>query len=121
MYIVANGSLTDPVKSKQIVGLMTAEALGWKAPIADPSAAANFAVNVYGKALKLSLPQQVASMTAEKALIATPDTAAHGLLWMTPQVTAQTISSLALGGTKATTSMFSSSLLTEVYKNGIIA
>jgi ABC-type nitrate/sulfonate/bicarbonate transport system substrate-binding protein len=121
VYIAASDSLTDPVKSKQVVGLMTAEALGWRAAIADPSAAANFAVNVYGKALKLSLPQQVASMKAEGALVSTPDTAAHGLLWMTPEVTAQTIKSLALGGTKATTAMFSSSVLTEVYKSGIIA
>jgi ABC-type nitrate/sulfonate/bicarbonate transport system substrate-binding protein len=121
VYIVANDSLTDPVKSKQVVGLMTAEALGWKAAIADPSAAANFATNVYGKGLKLTLAQQVASMKAEKALVATSDTAAHGLLWMTPQLTAQTIKSLAFGGTKATTSMFSSSVLAEVHKNGIIA
>jgi ABC-type nitrate/sulfonate/bicarbonate transport system substrate-binding protein len=121
IYIVANDSLTDPVKRKQVIGLMTAEALGWKAALADPATAANYAVNVYGKDLKLSMGQQVASMKAEQALVSAPDTGKHGLLWMSPELTAQTIKSLALGGTKATTAMFSSEVLAEVYKNGIIA
>lgn len=121
IYIVANESLADPVKFKQVVGLMTAEALGWKAAIADPAAAASLAVNVYGKDLKLSMQQQVDSMKAEKSLVTSPDTAAHGLMWMTPELTAQTIKSLKLGGTKATTAMFSDKVLTEVYKNGVIA
>lgn len=121
VYIVANSSLTDPVKTKQIVGLMTAEALGWKAAMANPSAAANYAVNVYGKDLKLSMAQQLASMKAEGTLVADADTAKHGLLWLTPQVIEQNIGSLKLGGTNATASMFSSQVLAEVYKNGIIA
>lgn len=121
VYIVANASLTDPDKLKQVVGLMTAEALGWKAAIADPAAAANYAVNVYGKSLKLSMPQQVASMQAEAALVSTADTQAHGLLWMTPDVISQTIKSLELGGTKASTSIFSMSVLSQAYKDGIIA
>jgi ABC-type nitrate/sulfonate/bicarbonate transport system substrate-binding protein len=121
IYIVASDSLTDPVKRQQVVGMMTAEALGWKAAMATPNTAANYAVNVYGKDLKLSLSQQVASMKAEAALVSTADTKAHGLLWMTPDIVASNIKSLALGGTKATTSMFSTDVLSEVYKNGIIA
>lgn len=121
VYIVANDSLTDPDKLKQVVGLMTAEALGWKDALANPSAAANYAVNVYGKDLKLSMAQQVASMKAEKALVSTPDTEKSGLLWLSPEVTAQTIKSLQLGGTKASAAMFSSAVLTQAYKGGIIA
>lgn len=121
IYIVANSSLTDPVKRKQVVGLMAGEALGWQAALASPATAANYAVNVYGKSLKLSMAQQTASMKAEKALVSTPSTDKHGLLWLTPQVIAQTIKSLALGGTKATTAMFSSEVLSEVYKDGAVA
>lgn len=121
VYIVANSSLSDPVKKQQVVALMKAEALGWQAAIADPGEAGALATNVYGKDLKLNLSQQVASMKAERSLVATPDTAAHGLLFMTPQVTAQTMKSLQLGGTKATASMFSTEVLSEVFKTGIIA
>jgi len=121
VYVVASDSLTNPTTLKQVVGLMTAEALGWRAAIADPDAAASYAVNVYGKALKLSMAQQVASMKAEAALVATPATAKYGLLRLTPTVTAQTIKSLDLGGTEASTSMFSDKVLSEVYKSGVIA
>lgn len=121
IYIARTADLADPAKRQQIVGIMTAEALGWKAALADPATAAATATNVYGKSLHLSLQQQTESMMAEKALVMTPDTAAHGLFWMSPTVTAETVRSLGLGGTKATAAMFSNEVLTEVYKNGIIS
>ena len=121
IYIARTADLADSVKRNQIVGLMTAEALGWRDALAAPATAASLAVNTYGKSLNLSLKQQTDSVTAEKALVTTADTDAHGLFWMSPSVTAETIQSLSLGGTKATSAMFTNSVLSEVYKGGVIS
>lgn len=120
VYIVRSADLSDATKRSHIVGLMTGEAKGWKAAFADPQEAATLATNVYGKSLHLSLEQQLKSVEAEQTLVTSADTAAHGLFWMTPALVADSVHSLQLGGTQATSSMFSNEVLSEVYKNGII-
>jgi ABC-type nitrate/sulfonate/bicarbonate transport system substrate-binding protein len=121
IYIARTEDLDDPVKRKQIADLMTAEALGWRDALAAPATAASLAVNDYGKSLHLDLKQQTDSVAAEKSLVVTPDTTANGLFWMSPATVAQTVRSLRLGGTKATASMFTNTVLADVYKSGVIS
>jgi ABC-type nitrate/sulfonate/bicarbonate transport system substrate-binding protein len=121
IYIVKSSSLKDPVMRKQIVGLMTGEAKGWRAAFAAPHEAAHLAVDVYGKKLGLSLEQQYLDMKAEAALVTSPDTAAHGLFHMSPTTVEETVRSLALGGTKASPKMFTNEILDEVYAHGVIS
>ncbi|MDA8184056.1 MAG: ABC transporter substrate-binding protein [Actinomycetota bacterium] len=121
IYIARSSDLADASTRKQIVGLMTGEAKGWRAAFADPHEAASLAVYDYGKSLHLVFQQQFESVKAEQALVTSPATASHGLLWMTPETVAETVKSLALGGTNATPGMFTNEILTEVYSNGIIS
>jgi ABC-type nitrate/sulfonate/bicarbonate transport system substrate-binding protein len=121
IYIARTSDLADASTRKQIVGLMTGEAKGWRAAFANPHEAASLAVYDYGKSLHLVFQQQFESVKAEQALVTSAATAAHGLLWMTPETVAETVKSLALGGTNATPGMFTNEILTEVYSNGIIS
>jgi len=122
IYIARTSDLADPKTRAQIAGVMTGEALGWRAAFADPHEAAHLAVDVYGKSLGLSFDQQFEDVKAEKALVTSPSTAAHGLFWMSPTTVDQTVKSLIVGGTNATPSMFTNEILAEVYqKHGVIS
>ena len=121
IYIARSDSLTDPKKLKQVAGIMMGEAQGWRAAFADPSLAANLAVNVYGKGLHFVYKQQLESVQKEAVLVTSASTAAHGLLWMDSATVDETIRSLELGGTKASASVFTNEVLTEVYHSGIIS
>jgi ABC-type nitrate/sulfonate/bicarbonate transport system substrate-binding protein len=118
LYIAKASDLTDPAKMKTLVGMMKSESLGWSNVLADPDAAASLAVNNFGKDLKLSLAQQKLDAAIQNTFVADADTKAHGLFWMTDEKVAGTIASLALGGVKATPSMFSNAVLEQVYKGG---
>jgi ABC-type nitrate/sulfonate/bicarbonate transport system substrate-binding protein len=121
IYIVRKDSLTDATKRRLVVGLMTGEARGWKAAFEDPTEAAHLAVDVYGKNLHLDYRQQLMSVEKEQVLVTSPATATHGLLWLDGTTIDQTIHSLALGGTSASPSIFTDSVLADVYRHGIIA
>jgi ABC-type nitrate/sulfonate/bicarbonate transport system substrate-binding protein len=116
VYITKGSSLSNSTTHKQVVELMRSEAQGWQAAVADPNAAATLAVTTYGKDLKLDPTQQKRDATAQNALVVSADTKAHGLFWMSATNIADTVHSLALGGSKATTSMFTTSVLQEVYQ-----
>jgi ABC-type nitrate/sulfonate/bicarbonate transport system substrate-binding protein len=121
LYIATSANVADPAKMKTIAALMTGESRGWSDVVADPAEAATLAVDDFGKGIGLSLPQQKLEATAQNAFVVDADTMAHGLFWMTPAKIAGTISSLALGGVKATPSMFTTAVLDEVYKGGSVA
>ena len=121
IYIARADSLSDPEKSKQVAGIMMAEAQGWRAAFAAPSVAANLAVNVYGKGLHFVYKQQLESVQKEQVLVTSTATAAHGLLWMDDATVEGTIRSLELGGTKASPSVFTNDVLSQVYHSGIIS
>jgi ABC-type nitrate/sulfonate/bicarbonate transport system substrate-binding protein len=121
LYIANASTLSDPAKMKTLVGLMTGESRGWADVVKDPDQAAVLAVTKFGKGIGLSLPQQKLEAQAQNAFVTDADTAAHGLFWMTPEKIDGTISSLALGGVKATPSMFTTEVLQQVYKNGPVA
>jgi ABC-type nitrate/sulfonate/bicarbonate transport system substrate-binding protein len=120
LYIAKASDLTNPAKLKVLTGIMKGESLGWADVVATPDAAADLAVNNFGKNLKLSLAQQKLDASIQNSFVADADTKAHGLFWMTDQKIAGTIASLGLGGVKATTSMFSNAVLAEVYKGGSV-
>lgn len=115
VYIVKKSNLDDPEKLAQIVKLMRGESQGWSDAVADINKSADLAVNVYGKDLKLDMEQQVLAMTSEVDLVLTPDTKKYGLFWMTEEGIAGTVNSLKLGGVDASPTMFTNSVLTEVY------
>jgi ABC-type nitrate/sulfonate/bicarbonate transport system substrate-binding protein len=115
-YIVKQSSLDDPVKRAQIVSLMQGESLGWTDALANNDAAADLAVNRYGKDLGLDMNQQKLAMKSEVDLVQSDDTKAHGLFWMSDALIAGTVSSLKLGGVDADASMFTRAVLEDVYK-----
>jgi ABC-type nitrate/sulfonate/bicarbonate transport system substrate-binding protein len=115
VYITKTSNLKDPTKLKEIVDVMKAESEGWTQAIADPSMSADLATNKYGKDLKLNLQQQVLAATAQNGLVTSATTKANGLFWMSNSDIAATVKSLSLGGSKATASMFTDSVLKDVY------
>jgi ABC-type nitrate/sulfonate/bicarbonate transport system substrate-binding protein len=115
-YIVKQSSLDDPAKRAQIVALMQGESLGWTDALANPDAAADLAVNRYGKDLGLDMNQQKMAIRSEVDLVQSDETKAHGLLWMSDRLIAGTVNSLKLGGVNADPSMFTRQILEEVYQ-----
>jgi ABC-type nitrate/sulfonate/bicarbonate transport system substrate-binding protein len=55
---------------------------GWRANGRDPERGAALAVNTYGAALGLDLPQQIAQNKAQLPFLESPQTERHGLLWI---------------------------------------
>lgn len=116
VYIVKKSSLADKEKRAQIVALMKGESKGWSDAVANIDKAADLAVNVYGKDLKLDKKQQVLAMTSEVDLVVTEETKKHGLFWMTDKLINGTVASMKLGGVDARPDMFSLDVLNEVYQ-----
>jgi ABC-type nitrate/sulfonate/bicarbonate transport system substrate-binding protein len=115
-YIVKQSSLDDPATHAQIVALIQGESLGWSDALANPDAAADLAVNRYGKDLGLDMNQQKMAIRSEVDLAQSDETKAHGLLWMSDGLIAGTVNSLKLGGVNADPSMFTRQILEEVYQ-----
>ena len=84
VYIASTHAMADPVKKKQIAGIMAAEALGRRAALQSPHTAATLAVDVYGKSLELVFEQEYKAVITERSLVTSSATTAHGLFWMTP-------------------------------------
>ena len=116
VYIARTADLKNPAKRKEIVALMTAESKGWAAAVKDPKLSAELAVDKYGKSLKLDMTQQVEQATRQNDLVVSPTTTQNGLFWMSKSDIDKTITSLKLGGSKATPSMFTDEILTDVAK-----
>lgn len=116
VYIVKKSNLSNPQMRKKIVALMQGESKGWMDALANVDKAADLAVNIYGKDLKLDKKQQVLAMTSELDLVANNDTKTHGLFWMTDEAIKGTVASLKIGGVQARADMFTRDILQEVYK-----
>ena len=116
IYSVLAESLEDKAKRAQLVAFMKAESLGWQDVVNDPAMAADLTVNVYGKGNGLNLAEQKACCIATNDDIVSADTQKHGLFWMTPESVEETIASLALGGAKATSDMYTNEILEEAYQ-----
>lgn len=118
LYIANAADIADPVKRKEIVGIMTGESKGWSDVLVHPDQAATLAVTKYGANLKLNPTQQKLDAEEQNAFVADADTAKHGLFWMTPAKVAGTIKSLGIGNVTATPSMFTNEILQSIYKGG---
>lgn len=118
IYIVRTQDLKDPVKRKQIIGLMTGESKGWSDVLANPDEAANLAVTKFGANLKLDPEQQKLDAQEQNAFVSDANTDKYGLFWMTPETVAGTIKSLGIGNVTATPDMFTNEILAEIYHGG---
>jgi ABC-type nitrate/sulfonate/bicarbonate transport system substrate-binding protein len=78
----------------ELVAFMKAEIAGWKLDLADPTKGTALTVKRYGKKLGFSAKQQALENEAQKALIETPYTEAHGLFAMSPSDIAANIATL---------------------------
>ncbi|WP_162799276.1 ABC transporter substrate-binding protein [Nocardioides sp. 616] len=115
VYIVKKSNLENAEMRKKIVSLMRGESKGWSDAVADPEKAADLAVNVYGKELKLDMEQQIMAMESEVDLVLTDNTKENGLFWMSDEAVSGTVNSLKVGGVDADTAMFTNEILEEVY------
>jgi ABC-type nitrate/sulfonate/bicarbonate transport system substrate-binding protein len=111
---------TQTISSKPDVvkAFLTAEIKGWKDNIADPALGAQLTVNVYGKGLGLTVPEQTLESKSESELILTPDTQTNGLFTVTPALIEANLKTLAIGGLKLTADqLFDLSILEGIYKD----
>ncbi len=115
VYVVTDTTITkhrDAVKA-----FLRAEIMGWQKALADPALGATLAVQKYGKNLGLNVAEQTLEAESEVMLVLTADTRKNGLFTMTPELIAQNIAALQLGGTTVTAGqLFDLSVLTEVYQ-----
>jgi ABC-type nitrate/sulfonate/bicarbonate transport system substrate-binding protein len=110
--------LQDTIDSDRdmLKAFLAAEIRGWRDAVADPAAAAELAVNTYGKDLGLDVPGQTEQATAQNELIVSADTEANGLFTMTDALVAEVIGALGnIGITITAEELFDLSLLDEVY------
>jgi ABC-type nitrate/sulfonate/bicarbonate transport system substrate-binding protein len=113
-YLVTKANLTS--QRDKIKAFMRAEIRGWQGSIADPAAGPILAVDDYGKTLGLAVGEQTLESASQNELLLTADTMANGLFTITPELQAETINSLSLGGIDITAEkLFDPSLLTELY------
>ena len=100
-----------------VKAFLRAQIRGWKQALADPALGARLAVDKYGKNLGLTVAEQTQQAEAQNTLVLTDDTRKNGLLTMTPELIAENIASLKLGGINVTAAqIFDLSVLTEVYQ-----
>jgi ABC-type nitrate/sulfonate/bicarbonate transport system substrate-binding protein len=96
---------------------LVAEIKGWKDNIADPALGAQLTVEVYGKGLGLTVPEQTLESATENTLILNADTKKNGLFTITPSLIEANLKTLATGGLKLTADqLFDLSLIEEIYK-----
>jgi ABC-type nitrate/sulfonate/bicarbonate transport system substrate-binding protein len=96
---------------------LRAEIRGWKKALADPALGAGLAVEKYGKHLGLKVGEQTLESKAQNRLVVTDETKKNGLFTISPELIAENIATLKLGGTNVTAEqLFDLSVLTEVYQ-----
>ncbi len=114
-YVARKDSIdTDRARLK---AALRAEIRGWQDNLRDPEAGAALAVNTYGKNLGLDLAIETMQSRTENTLIATAETARHGLLRVSPELMARNIAVLRqLGNDVSEEQLFDMSLLDEIYR-----
>ena len=114
-YVVTDQTIKkhrDAVKA-----FLHAQIRGWKKELADPALGARLAVEKYGKNLGLNVAEQTLEAKAQNSLVLTDDTRKNGLFTVTPELIAENIAALKLGGTTVTAEqLFDLSVLAEVYQ-----
>ncbi|HEX3793361.1 MAG TPA: ABC transporter substrate-binding protein [Acidimicrobiales bacterium] len=111
LYEVTEETLNT--KEEELVSFMKAEKQGWTYNFANINKGTTTAMS-YAKSSGLQKSQQLLENTAQKALIETPYTKAHGLFTMDPKDIEDNIKTLAQGGIKATAAMFSDKIVKQI-------
>jgi ABC-type nitrate/sulfonate/bicarbonate transport system substrate-binding protein len=115
VYEVTDRTITE--HRDAVKAFLRTQIMGWQKALADPALGATLAVEKYGKNLGLNVAEQTLEAKAENMLVLTTDTRKNGLFTMTPQLIAENIAALKLGGTNVTAGqLFDLSVLTEVYQ-----
>ena len=100
-----------------VKAFLRAQIKGWKRALAEPALGARLAVEKYGKNLGLNVAVQTQEAKVQNGLVLTDDTKKNGLFTITPELIAENIATLKLGGTNVTAEqLFDLSVLTEVYQ-----
>jgi ABC-type nitrate/sulfonate/bicarbonate transport system substrate-binding protein len=116
VYVVRTADIT--ANRDKIKAMLRADIKGWKDNIADPGEGATLTVNTYGKGLGLAIPEQTLESAAENKLIVSADTTANGLFTITPELIAENIKTLGIGGVTITADdLFDMTILQEIYKD----
>jgi ABC-type nitrate/sulfonate/bicarbonate transport system substrate-binding protein len=115
-YSVATDSLQDSAKRAQLVAFMKGEIRGWQDAIKDPDLSARLTVDVFGKGNGLDFAAEKASCVVTNGVMEDAVTRQHGLFWMSPADVADTITTLAAAGVRATPDMFTNEILEESYE-----
>jgi ABC-type nitrate/sulfonate/bicarbonate transport system substrate-binding protein len=115
-YFVTEQTLADKKARANVVNFLRADVRGWQDSIKDAKLGAQLTVDNYGKNLGLDVAEQTLESQAANQLIQSADTSAHGLFWMTDERIAQTVQTVALGGTKITPALFTREILDEVFQ-----
>lgn len=113
VYEVAAASLSDPERRARLVAFMKGDLLGWRDVLRDPAAAARVTVERYGRENGLDYRRQEASCVAANEFIVSPDTARHGLFWMSPKRVQETVAALEAAGLRARPEYFTNEILEE--------
>jgi ABC-type nitrate/sulfonate/bicarbonate transport system substrate-binding protein len=114
-YFVTGATLKDKAKRDMVVKFMRGDIKGWEQNIKTPQLGADLAANKYGKSQKLDAKEQELENLAGNKLIQGPDTAAHGLFWMSDEKIAETVSTISKGGGTINKDLFTREILEEVY------
>ncbi|MCW5714751.1 MAG: ABC transporter substrate-binding protein [Bauldia sp.] len=114
IYIALEESLTE--RRDLLLRLLRAEIRGWQDFTDDIPYAVDLTVNKYAADQGLNPDQQLLQGEAQRGLLVTPDTEAHGLFWMTEEKIAANLETMALLGIDVDESLFSNELLAEIYQ-----
>ncbi|RFA18064.1 ABC transporter substrate-binding protein [Subtercola boreus] len=102
----------------ELKAVLTAIVKGWKDAVADPQAATDLTVTDYGKDQNLDPVTELAAMTKQNTLMVTDDSAANGLLTITPDLIDQSIAALKLADIDITADqLFDTSIIDEVFED----
>jgi ABC-type nitrate/sulfonate/bicarbonate transport system substrate-binding protein len=115
VYVVTDQTIKE--RRAAVKAFLRAQARGWQKALADPALGARLAVEKYGKHLGLNVEEETLASKAQNTLVLTGDTKKNGLFTIPPELIAENIATLKLGGTSLTAEqLFDLSVLTEVYQ-----
>lgn len=115
VYVVSDRTIKE--RRDVVKAFLRAQIRGWKEALTDPALGARLAVEEYGKNLGLNVAEQTLESKAQNTLVQTDDTKKNGLFTMTPELIAENIAALKLGGINVTAAqLFDLSVLTEIYQ-----
>jgi ABC-type nitrate/sulfonate/bicarbonate transport system substrate-binding protein len=114
-YFVREESLADPRARAQLKAFLRGERLGWRDALRDPDLGVGLTLNTYGASLGLDAKQQRLESRATNALVTSPETKTHGLLWMSAAKIRGIIAALGRDGIAVRAAeLFDTTLLAEI-------